>query len=45
MKSQSLWLVKKNKPKILLSDIEYKKIISLFWSKPYIQALAKVQKN
>lgn len=25
MKSQSLWLVKKNKPKILLSDIEYKK--------------------
>ena len=25
MKSQSLWLVKKNKPKILLSQIEYKK--------------------
>ena len=25
MKSQSFWLVKKNKPKILLSDIEYKK--------------------
>ena len=25
MKSQSLWLVKKNKPKILFNDIEYKK--------------------
>ena len=25
MKSQSFWLIKKNKPKILFNDIEYKK--------------------